>query len=147
MGGWIMVLAALARPERVHALVGIAAAPDFTADLLPRRLGATEQRELEEKGQVILPTPFDPAGYLYTAALIDDGNRNLVLRGTIPLTCPVRLLHGMADESVPWQQSLRLAESLAGADVALTLIKDGEHRLSRDQDLARLACVLDELVG
>jgi pimeloyl-ACP methyl ester carboxylesterase len=147
MGGWIMVLAALARPERVHALVGIAAAPDFTADLLPRRLGATEQRELEEKGQVILPTPFDPAGYLYTAALIDDGNRNLVLRGTIPLTCPVRLLHGMADESVPWQQSLRLAESLAGADVALTLIKDGAHRLSRDQDLARLACVLDELVG
>jgi pimeloyl-ACP methyl ester carboxylesterase len=147
MGGWIMVLAALARPERVHALVGIAAAPDFTADLLPRRLGATEQRELEEKGQVVLPTPFDPAGYLYTAALIDDGNRNLVLRGTIPLTCPVRLLHGMADESVPWQQSLRLAESLAGADVALTLIKDGAHRLSRDQDLARLACVLDELVG
>src|SRR5580704_7489263 len=80
MGGWIMVLAALARPERVHALVGIAAAPDFTADLLPRRLGATEQRELEEKGQVILPTLFDPAGYLYTKALIDDGNRNLVLR-------------------------------------------------------------------
>jgi pimeloyl-ACP methyl ester carboxylesterase len=147
MGGWLMVLAALARPDRVRALVGIAAAPDFTMDLLPQRLGAAEQRELDEKGQVILPTPFDPAGYLYTKALIDDGNRNLVLRDAIPLACPVRLLHGMADESVPWQQSLHLAERLAGADVTLTLIKDGEHRLSRDSDLARLARVLDELAG
>ena len=146
MGGWIMVLAALARPERVRALVGIAAAPDFTADLLPRRLGQAEQRELEESGRVILPTPFDPAGYLYTKALIDDGNRNLVLRDAIPLACPVRLLHGMADESVPWQQSQRLAERLASSDVTLTLIKNGEHRLSRDRDLARLAQVLDELV-
>jgi pimeloyl-ACP methyl ester carboxylesterase len=147
MGGWIMVLAALARPERMYALVGIAAAPDFTADLLPRRLDTAQQRELEESGQIILPTPFDPAGYLYTKTLIDDGNRNLVLSDAIPLACPVRLLHGMADESVPWQQSLRLAESLASADVTLALIKDSEHRLSRDQDLARLARVLDGLVG
>jgi pimeloyl-ACP methyl ester carboxylesterase len=147
MGGWIMVLAALARPERIHALVGIAAAPDFTTDLLPGRLTEAQQRELHDKGRVVLPSAYDPAGYLYTRALVEDGNRNLVLRGDILLTCPVRLLHGLADESVPWSQSLRLAERLSSVDVTLTLIKDGDHRLSTEDDLARLARVLDALPG
>jgi len=145
MGGWIMVLAALARPERLAALVGIAAAPDFTSDLLPARLSETQRRTLQDEGRLVLPSSYDPAGYLYTRALVEDGDRNLVLRDAIPLSCPVRLLHGMADESVPWRQSLKLAERLQGADVALTLIKAGDHRLSRDADLARLARVLDEL--
>jgi pimeloyl-ACP methyl ester carboxylesterase len=145
MGGWLMVLAALTRPARVAALVGIAAAPDFTTDLLPKRLSDTQRRTLYADGRIVLPSPYAPAGYLYTSALVEDGDRNLVLRDTIPLTCPVRLLHGMADESVPWQQSLQLAERLAGADVTLTLIKDGDHRLSRDEDLARLAGLLDRL--
>jgi pimeloyl-ACP methyl ester carboxylesterase len=145
MGGWIMVLAALARTARVAALVGIAAAPDFTADLLPRRLSEAQMRALQEQGRVVLPSAYEPAGYLYTRALVEDGNRNLVLRDGLPLACPVRLLHGMADESVPWQQSLKLAERLASADATLTLVKDGDHRLSRDEDLARLARVLDEL--
>jgi pimeloyl-ACP methyl ester carboxylesterase len=145
MGGWIMVLAALARPERVHALVGIAAAPDFTADLLPRRLDRAQQRELNDKGRIVLPSSYDPAGYLYTRALVEDGNRNLVLRGDIPLACPVRLLHGMADGSVPWGQSLKLAERLSGTDATLTLVKGGDHRLSSAADLARLARVLDAL--
>ena len=147
MGGWIMVLAALARPNRAHALVGIAAAPDFTADLLPRRLNAVQLREIEDKGRIVLPSDYDPEGYVYTKALIDDGNRNLVLRREIPLRCPVRLLHGMADASVPWQQSLKLAERLAGPDVTLTLIKDGDHRLSRDMDLARLGRTLNSLLA
>ncbi len=145
MGGWIMVLAALARPERIAGLVGIAAAPDATTDLMAVRFSEEQRRELSEKGRVVLPSEFDPAGYLYTRALIEDGDRNLVLRGPIPLACPVRLLHGMADLSVPWRQSLKLAEQLQGTDVTLTLIKDGDHRLSRDEDLARLARVLDEL--
>jgi pimeloyl-ACP methyl ester carboxylesterase len=147
MGGWIAVLAALARPERVKAMVGIAAAPDFTTDLLPRRLDAAQLRELEERGRIVMPSEYDSAGYLYTKALVEDGNRNLVLRGDIALACPVRLLHGMADASVPWQQSLKLAECLTSADVAVTLVKDGDHRLSRDTDLARLARVLDSLLA
>ena len=146
MGGWIMVLAALARPERVAALVGIAAAADFTSDLLPQRLSGAQRRQLQDEGRIVLRSPYDPAGYLYTKVLIEDGDKNLVLRDTIRLSCPVRLLHGLADESVPWQQSLKLAERLQGRDVTLTLVKDGDHRLSRDEDLARLARVLDGLV-
>ena len=147
MGGWIMVLAALARPQRVAALVGIAAAPDFTTDLLPQRLSEAQRRTLDDEGRIVLPSAYDPAGYLYTRALVEDGDRNLVLRDTIPLACPVRLLHGMEDESVPWRQSLTLVERLAGADATLTLVKDGDHRLSRDEDLARLAGALDELTA
>jgi pimeloyl-ACP methyl ester carboxylesterase len=146
MGGWIMLLAALARRQRVAALVGIAAAPDFTADLLPARLGAKQRRELDEKGAVVLPSDFDQAGYLYTRTLIEDGCRHLLLRAPIDLPMPVRLLHGLVDASVPWQTSLRLAERLTSSNVTVTLVKDGDHRLSTEADLARLAQTLDTLV-
>ena len=147
MGGWIMLLAALARPSRIRALVGIAAAPDFTTDLLPAKLDPAQRREFEETGSVVVPSDYDPTGYLYTKALIDDGNRHLLLRAPIPLAVPVRLLHGLADASVPWQTSLRLAERLIGSDVTVTLAKHGAHRLSTEADLARLARTLDGLVG
>jgi pimeloyl-ACP methyl ester carboxylesterase len=146
MGGWIMLLAALARPQRIHALVGIAAAPDATEDLLWPRLTATQRDELLTSGAVTLPSEYDSDGYTYRLGLIEDGRRHLVMRGPIALDCPVRLLHGMRDPSVPWQTSLRLAEQLTGRDVNVTLIKDGDHRLSTAPDLARLAAVLDELV-
>lgn len=147
MGGWIMLLAALARPARVHALIGIAAAPDFTADLLPRRLSAAQQREIEETGRVVLPSDYDPAGYLYTKTLINDGNRRLLLRAPIAIDRPVRLLHGMRDASVPWETSLRLAEMLTGDDVRVTLVKNGDHRLSTPPDLALLGCTVREVLG
>ncbi len=146
MSGWIILLAALARPERIAALVGIAGAPDFTEELLWPRLTPAQREELMERGSVVLPSNFDPAGYLYTRALIEDGKRHLLLRAPIALDMPVRLLHGLADESVPWQLSLRLAERLASRDVAVTLVKDGDHRLSTEPDLARLARTLDALI-
>jgi len=145
MGGWIMLLAALARPARIAGLVGIAAAPDFTRELLPVRLSPEQRRELDERGAIVLPSDYDPAGYPYTKALVEDGNRHLLLGAPIPIEVPVRLLHGLADASVPWQLSLRLAERLTGRDVALTLVKDGDHRLSTPADLARLAQTLDAL--
>lgn len=147
MGGWIMLLTALARPDRIAALVGIAPAPDFTEDLLPARLGPEERARLERDGSVVLPSRFDPAGYLYTQPLIEDGRRNLLLRGPIDISVPVRLLHGLGDASVPWQTSLRIAERLTGSEVTVTLVKDGDHRLSTEPDLARLARVLDELAA
>ena len=145
MGGWVMLLAARTRPERIHALVGIAPAPDFTEDLLWPRLDAAQRDEVMRTGRVTLPSQYDPGGYLYTKALIEDGRRHLVLRAPLPIARPVRLLHGMRDTSVPWQRSLAIAEHIGGDDVAVVLIKDGDHRLSRDQDLARLARILDEL--
>jgi pimeloyl-ACP methyl ester carboxylesterase len=147
MGGWIMLLAARARPERVRALVGIAAAPDFTEDSLWPRLSPAQQDELMRVGRVTLPSEYDPAGYTFTRALIEDGRRNLVLREPLPISRPVRLLHGMRDASVPWQRSLAVAEHIGSDDVAVTLVKDGDHRLSREEDLALLARTLDELVG
>ncbi|TMJ65217.1 MAG: alpha/beta hydrolase [Alphaproteobacteria bacterium] len=147
MGGWIMLLAALARPPRVHALVGIAAAPDFTEDLLWPRLDPAQQRQLRDTGAVTLPSEYDPAGYTYRLSLFEDGKGHLVMRRGIALDCPVRLLHGMSDASVPWQTSLSLAERLASRDIVVTLIKDGDHRLSREADLERLGRTLDELLG
>jgi pimeloyl-ACP methyl ester carboxylesterase len=145
MGGWVMLLAALTRPERVAALVGVAGAPDFTEELLWPRLTPTQREEIIEQGRIVLPSDFDSAGYLYTRALIEDAKRHLLLRAPIALDMRVRLLHGLRDESVPWQLSLRLAERLASRDVAVTLVKDGDHRLSREPDLARLAQTLDAL--
>ena len=145
MSGWIMLLAALARPGRVAALVGVAGAPDFTEELLWPRLTPAQRREIEERGSVVLPSAYDPAGYRYSRALIEDGRRHLLLCAPIPLAMPVRLLHGLRDESVPWQLSLRLAERLASRDVVVTLVKDGDHRLSTPADLARLAQTLDAL--
>lgn len=146
MGGWIMLLTALARPARIHALVGIAAAPDFTEDLLWPRLDVNHRRRLRDTGAITLPSEYDPGGYTYRLGLFEDGKQRLVMRRTIDLDSPVRLLHGMSDVSVPWQTSLTLAQRLAGPDVVLTLVKDGDHRLSRDADLERLGLVLDELL-
>lgn len=147
MGGWIMLLAALARAERVHALVGVAAAPDFTEDLVWPRLDTAQRRELRETGTITLPSEYDPAGYSYRASLFEDGKHHLLMRGPIALECPVRLLHGMCDHAVPWQRSLSLAERLDSRDVVVTLIKDGDHRLSSEADLACLGRTLDELLS
>lgn len=147
MGGWVMLLAALARPFRVHALVGIAAAPDFSEDLVWPRLDPGQQRQLRENGAVTLPSEYDPAGHTYRLGLFEDGKRHLVMRRAIALECPARLLHGMSDASVPWHTSLSLAERLASRDVVVTLVKDGDHRLSRETDLERLGRTLDELLG
>ena len=147
IGGWIMLLAALARPQRIHALVGIAAAPDATEDLLWPRLDAAQRSELRATGSVTLPSEYAPAGYAYSRGLIEEGRRHLLMRQPIALDCPVRLLHGLRDNSVPWQTSLRLAEQLTSRDVAVTLVKNGDHRLSAAPDLARLARTLDEVVS
>ena len=146
MGGWLMLLAALARPERVAGLVGIAPAPDFTEDLLIHQFSAEQLQAIERDGVVYVHSLYGPEPTPFTKKLIEDGKAQLVLRRKMPLTCPLRILQGMRDPDVPWQTALRISEMWAGDDVEIHFIKDGDHRLSRPQDLARLARTLDALL-
>ena len=141
MGGWLMVLAALALPGRVHALVGIAAAPDFT----DWGYGAEQKAALAAGQTVFEGNPYGPEPTPIHPAFWADGEAQRLLDGPIALDCAVRLIHGQDDADVPWQVSLRLAEALRSADVQVSLIKDGDHRLSRDQDIALLLRTIEML--
>lgn len=138
MGGWIALLCALRRPERVAGLVLLAAAPDFVVDLIWDRLTPDQRAALKRDGVMHQPSAYADKPLAITYKLIEEGRRHRLLRAPIALDMPVRLLHGMEDPDVPWQRSLRLAERLSGRDVRITLIKDGDHRLSRPRDLAVL---------
>lgn len=145
-GGWIMILAALLRPQRVAGLVGLAAAPDFTEDLILAAFKPAERRVFEDRGQVMVPGTYDLPAYPITKRLVDEARAHLVLRGPIPLSCPVRLIHGLEDSDVPWQTAMRLQDKLASTDVAVTLVKGAGHRLSEPADLVRLRMTLDDLL-
>jgi pimeloyl-ACP methyl ester carboxylesterase len=147
IGGWLMLLAALARPERVAALVGIAAAPDATEALMWRRFPDAVRKTILAEGAMRVPSDYSPEGYLITRALIEDGRRHLLPERDVAAACPVRLLHGMDDPDVPWQTSVALAGRLRSADVQVILVKDGDHRLSRPSDLALLLRTLESLIG
>jgi len=141
MGGWLMLLAALARAEQVHALVGIAAAPDFTE----WGTSAADKARLAAGETVFEPNPYGPEPTPTHALFWADGQAQRLLDGEIALTCPVRLLHGQRDADVPWELALRIVGALRSADVQVTLIKDGDHRLSRDADIALLLRTLAAL--
>lgn len=142
MGGWIMLLAALARPDRVAALVGIAPAPDFT----DWGFSQDEKLYILQHGRLERPNPYGPAPTVYTRRFWQAGEASRVMHVPIAIDCPVRLLHGQRDPDVPWAQSTRLAELLRTGDVQLTLVKDGDHRLSRDADLALLIRTVEEVL-
>jgi len=146
LGGWIMLLAALARPRRVAALLGIAAAPDFTEDLLPQALSPSERAVLERDGVVPVGSPYDPEPTPVTRLILEEGRRHLLLRAPIPLGCPVRLIHGLRDPDVPWRTSLRLADRLESDDVEILMVKAGDHRLSEAHDIDRLCDTLELLL-
>jgi pimeloyl-ACP methyl ester carboxylesterase len=146
MGGWIMLLLALARPARIHALVGVAAAPDFSEGLLAQASPA-QRSECAEQGYWLQPSAYGDAPYPVTRGLIEDGRQHLVLRGPLAIRCPVHLLHGQRDPDVPWQTALRLAERLESDDVTIELIKAGDHRLSTESDLTRITTAIERLAG
>ncbi|RAI59820.1 alpha/beta hydrolase [Roseicella frigidaeris] len=144
MGGWIALLLALRQPQRVAGLVGIAAAPDFTTRIeaaLPPEARVAMARE----GVWHRPSAYgDP--YPITRALLEEGRNHLLLQAGVPLGIPVRLLQGQRDPDVPWEHALRIAEAIEGPDVQVLLVKDGDHRLSRPQDLRLLRQVLRALL-
>lgn len=141
MGGWIMLLAALARPGRIAGLVGIAAAPDFTG------WGFTpEQKEaLRNEGRLEQPSIYSPEPTVTTRRFWESGEANRLMHGPIDLAIPVRLIHGQRDPDVPWEHSVALAGLLRSDDVQTVLVKDGDHRLSRPQDIALILRALEEV--
>lgn len=145
MGGWLASLVALARPERVAGLVLIAPAPDFTETLMWAAFGEEQRRAVLECGWWDQPSEYGGT-YPITRGLIEDGRRWLLLPGPVPITAPVRILQGTADADVPWRHALAFAEALDAEDVVFTLVKRGDHRLSRPEDLARLIAAVEELV-
>lgn len=146
MGGWIMLLVALQRARRVKALLGLAAAPDFT-ERLRARLTDAQRQQLDRSGYADLPNCYDDGEpYRIGALLLDEGEAHLLLDGEIPVDVPVRLIQGQRDDDVPWQLALRLAERIRGADVEIQLVKDGDHRLSQPSDLRRLELTLEQLL-
>jgi pimeloyl-ACP methyl ester carboxylesterase len=147
MGGWIMLLVALARPERIAGLIGVAAAPDFTADLLLPRALPEQRRALADQGYWMQPSAYGGNPYPVTRRFLEEADEHLVLRAPLPIGCPVHLLHGQRDPDVPWQTALRLADRLQSDDVTIELIKAGDHRLSSPPDLARITAAIDRLAA
>ncbi|MGE3148178.1 MAG: alpha/beta hydrolase [Pseudorhodoplanes sp.] len=156
MGGWLALLLvrALRRladagenvPASVAGLVLIAPAVDFTEELMWRAFPDAVKKEIEDKGVWQRPSAYAEEPYLITRGLIEDGRNHLLLGGLIETGCPVRILQGVMDADVPWQHALDLVSRFARDDVVLTLIKDGDHRLSRPEDIERLLRAVSELV-
>lgn len=146
MGGWIALLLALKNPARVRAVVGIAAGPDFTEDLFVPQMTPEQAAQLEREGVTYLPAMPPDKPLPVTKRLIEEARQHLLLRGPLPLACPLRLLQGTRDKDIPWRHALRIAEMVTGEDARVTLIKDGGHRLSRPQDLDLLWRTVEEFL-
>lgn len=146
MGGWISLLLGVQLKARLKAMVLIAPAPDFTEALMNQELTPEQRTTLEQTGVVYQPSEYG-APFPFSRALIERSAAHLIMANKIPVTCSVRILHGMKDASVPWQLSLKLVEKLTSEDVQLVYIKDGDHRLSEPQDLLLLVQTLSLLLS
>jgi pimeloyl-ACP methyl ester carboxylesterase len=146
MGGWTMLLAALARRQRVVGLLGLAAAPDFTEELMFDSFSLEQKQSLLREGRVLIEDAYGNEPYPITRLLIEDGRQNLLLQGPINLFCPVRLIHGLRDDDVPWRTALRLQDHLSSDDVEVTLVKSSGHRLSEPADITRMLDTLEGLL-
>jgi len=146
LGGWLMLLAALARPQRVAGLMGLAAAPDFTEDLIYAAFSEEQRRELAERGKVLIEDCYGEQPYAITKALIEEGREHLLLRDPIAISQPTILIQGQRDEDVPWRTALTLAEKLTSEQVRVVLHKSGNHRLSEREDLQLILTNLEYII-
>jgi len=149
MGGWLALLLVRAlRPRKtegsVAGLVLIAPAVDFTEELMWKNFSPEVKRQIETDGSWQRPSQYSEAPYPITRKLIEEGRKHLLLGGLIETGCPVRILQGVQDPDVPWQHAVELSSRLARDDVVLTLVKDGDHRLSRPEDIERLTAAVAE---
>ena len=144
MGGWVSVLLALDRPQKIMGMVGLASAPDFTQRLIEPNLSNDQIQQLQDQGKCYLPSLYgDP--YPVTKALLEDARQNLVLSNALPLHIPLHLIHGTQDSDVPWEESFCLLQKAHTQNARLTLIKGGDHRLSRQEDLVALCAVVEQM--
>jgi pimeloyl-ACP methyl ester carboxylesterase len=150
MGGWMALLLAreMARRQAPRAslagLVLIAPAPDFTEELMWKGFSLETRLEIETQGVWLRPSEYGEP-YPITRALIEEGRKHLLLGSAIEVGCPVRILQGAQDPDVPWRHAFALAHRLPADDVVLTMIQDGDHRLSRPQDIARIIAAVAEM--
>jgi len=147
MGGWIALLVALARKERVLGLLGVASAPDFTEALIWKQLTDEQKRLMQTNGHLPIPSCYDQDPYLVSYKLIEEGRKHLLLTAPVDITVPVRLIHGSHDQDVPWQVSAELLSKITSKDATLTLIRDGDHRLSTPYYLGLLTEGLSGLLA
>lgn len=152
MGGWIALrlaqtLRARGRGPELKGMVLIAPAPDFTSALIEPHLSEAQKQSLAQRGFFDEPSEYSPEPNIFTRALIEDGRQNQVLKGVIETGCPVHILQGMRDPDVPFSHALKLLDHLPADDTVLTLIRDGDHRLSRPQDLERMVSAISALAG
>lgn len=152
MGSWIalrliQVLRARKKSPLIQGMVLIAPAPDFTIDLIEPNLSEVERESLAQNGYFEEPSEYSQVANIYTRKLLEDGRVNQVLTGIIETGCPVHILQGMQDRDVPHAHAMKLVEHLPADDVVLTLIRDGDHRLSRPQDLERMRDAIAALSG
>ncbi|EHS52315.1 hypothetical protein PDO_4787 [Rhizobium sp. PDO1-076] len=151
MGGWI-ALRVIQEARRlglafdICGLVLIAPAPDFTVELIEPHLSEAEKQSLAERGYFEEPSEYSPEPNIFTRALIEDGRQNRVLTGMIQTGCPVHILQGMKDPDVPYKHALKLMEFLPADDVVLTLVRDGDHRLSRPEDISRMKVAIAAMI-
>jgi pimeloyl-ACP methyl ester carboxylesterase len=146
MGGWLACLAALARPERVQGLALIAPAADFTERLIRPGLSPEARRAIAVDGVWMQPSEYGDPNPI-TRVLLEDGARWSILPGPVAIDAPVRILQGGEDDAVPWRHALALAEAITAPDLVFTLIRDGDHRLSRPRDIERLLAAVEEAGG
>lgn len=146
MGGWLMLLIALQNRFPIMGMVGIAVAPDFTESFLWEQMTKSQQQQLRSAKCILLPTPYNAEGWPVSLNLIEEGRNHLLLNKTrLLVNCPMRFIHGMEDRDVPYTHCLKLVELLTYSQIYTTLIKDGNHRLSREQDLKTLGKALLQL--
>ena len=146
LGGWLMLLATLRRPEKVAALLGIAAAPDFTEDLMLQEFDDEQRQALAQHGQVMIEDCYGGEPYAITRHLIEEARSHLLLREEILIDCPVALVQGQQDPDVPWDTALRLAECLSSEQVTVTLVKSAGHRLSEPDNINLILQTLERLL-
>ena len=147
MGGWIAALAALKLKDRVAGAVFIAPAPDFTEELVWRKLGASEREELSRQGRISEYSQYSADPNVITKALIEDGRKHLILGGPVDVKCRVRIIQGMADPDVPWRHAAAFAERLASEDVEILLLKSGDHRLSKPHEIKTIIDAINSIAA